>query len=116
LFVLFHADPGVGSIKELQMARYIVADHGWSHIWMSRSDDGSPIEVERSCRFVLDRERLCLLHVDIDVEGKWVVATPAEAQDLLDSLVHGNPDLVDDPDIYGLEVRDSLPTWYASLA
>ncbi len=67
--------------------------------------------MERPCRFVLDRVRVRLVHLDIEIDGTMVPATAEEAEDLLDSLVNANPDVIDDPKSYGFQTSNRLPAW-----
>ena len=101
------------------MPRFIISDPdtsgGWSHIWKVETDAGDLIDVERTCRFVLDTDQERLVHVDIDVDGTMVLATRDEVEDLLDSLVIANPDVFDDPESCGLEVSNRLPAWCTPL-
>jgi hypothetical protein len=109
--------PGVSKGDTFEMSEYIVADldggSGWNHIWVEHSDAQGAMEIERACRFVLDRELMTFLHLEIFKEGHFVPATPSEAADLFDSVVHGNPWCLDDPDAYGLCLQDRLPPWCA---
>jgi hypothetical protein len=98
------------------MPRYIIADpvssSGWTHIWNVHTRARGPIvEVERQCRIVLDQDRLRLVRVDIEIGGTMVPATSEEAEDLLDSLVNANPDIIDDPKSHGLQTTNRLPAW-----
>ena len=97
------------------MPNYVIADTeahgGWTHIWLTQTDKGGFLEVERPCRFVLDRDRLELIHVDIEIGGAMVPATQVEMDDLLDSLLNANPDVLDHPETCGLEATDRLPAW-----
>jgi hypothetical protein len=70
-----------------------------------------PLEVERICRFVLDSNDLRLVRADIEHGNMFIRATSFEADDLLDSLVHGNPGLLDKPESFGLESGTELPAW-----
>ena len=98
------------------MSKYIIADpkinDGWTHLFLETADDAEGlVEVERGCRFVFDRERLELVHVDVEVGDRMVPASSSAADALLDSLLHGNPFFVDEPDTFGLGVSDHLPDW-----
>jgi hypothetical protein len=95
--------------------KYIVADR-WTHIWLESSATGDPIEVKRPCRFVFDRKRVDLVRLDIQIGDKLVRANRDEESDLLDSLVNGNPFLLDDPEAYGLALSGSLPEWCRTKA
>lgn len=102
------------------MPNFVIADPkaqgGWTHIWLMRTNNGGFVEVERPCRFVLDRDRLVLIQVDIEIGGAMVPATQEETHDLLDSLVNANPGVIDDPESCGLEASDRLPAWCVSPA
>jgi hypothetical protein len=80
------------------MPTYIIADPdsscGWTHIWNVHTSVGDVVDVERPCRFVLDRVRVRLVHLDIEIDGTMVPATAEEAEDLLDSPVNANPDVM----------------------
>ncbi|MBR1158104.1 hypothetical protein [Bradyrhizobium elkanii] len=97
------------------MPTYIIADPdsscGWTHIWNVHTRVGDVVDVERPCRFVLDRVRVRLVHLDIEINGTMVPATAEEAEDLLDSLVNANPDVIDDPKSYGFQTSNRLPAW-----
>jgi hypothetical protein len=98
------------------MPGYIIADpdssSGWTHIWNVQTRARGPIvEVERQCRFVLDRDRLRLVHVDVEIGGTMVRATSEETEDLRESLVNANPDVIDDPKSHGLQTTNRLPAW-----
>lgn len=90
--------------------KYIVTDH-WTHIWLKSSPAGDPVELERPCRFVFDRKRVSLVRLDILVGDKWASANRDEKHDLLDSLVNGNPFLLDNPEAHGLTLSGRQPDW-----
>lgn len=90
------------------MRRYILAE-SWSHIFLEEDPTGALIERERSCRFVFDRDALDLVRVEVEVDGCMRGATSEEMADLLDSLVHANLEVIDDPGSYGFATRDRLP-------
>lgn len=97
------------------MSRYVIADPdagcGWTHIWMVQDGAGGSIEAERACRFVLDRRLVRLVHVDVEIDDIMVPATAQELNDLLDSLLNANPDVIDDPVSCGLAASNRLPAW-----
>lgn len=92
------------------MPQYIVAN-SWSHIFLEEDQRGISVERERTCRFVMDRDDLDMVRVDVEVDGNMRAATDAETADLLDSIVNANPDVIDDPKRYGFSITEQLPRW-----
>jgi hypothetical protein len=92
------------------MPTYLSAD-GWVHIFLEYPAGAEPLEVERTCRLVLDSNDLRLLRADVEHGNMFIRATSFEADDLLDSLLHGNPCLLDEPERCGLECGNELPAW-----
>lgn len=92
--------------KSSERPRY-VACNGWSHIFLE-AERG---EVERTTRWVYDREEETLLFLDIHRDQKWRVSTLAELDDLSDSLINGNPGCLDNPDQWSFVESDTPPNW-----
>jgi hypothetical protein len=92
------------------MPTYLSAD-GWPHIFLESTAGAEPLEVGRICRFVLDSNDLRLLRADVEHGNMFIRATSFEADDLIDSLLHGNPGLLDEPESFGLECGTELPAW-----
>ena len=92
------------------MRTYLIAD-GWTHIFLEYSA-GKPVEVERICRLVLDPNDLRLVRADVKHGDMFIRATSFEADDLLDSLLHGNPGLLEEPESFGLRCGTELPAWW----
>lgn len=90
--------------------RYIIADPangtGWTHIFL---EDGEP--VERMTRFVFDKDERVLLHVDVEFEHRWHEGGRSTKNELEDSLLQANGAALSDPEGWGLEVSDDLPSW-----
>lgn len=64
------------------------------------------------CRFVMDRDCLDMVQVDVEAAGNMRAATDDEIADLLDSIHNANPEVIDDPKSYGFSVTKRLPRWY----
>lgn len=97
------------------MSKYIIAavdknSGGWSHLFVEGFGVSSRT-IERLCRFVFDVERNYIVRLDIQIDGRWSMATPAQALDVEDSLIHSNADALDNPADYGLRSRNGLPRW-----
>lgn len=78
----------------------------WTHIF---SEDGR--EIERTTRWVYDRQETCLLFMDIRRDQKWRYAVHAEIEDVFDSLVNGNPGCLDNPQDWDFDESDAPPNW-----
>src|SRR3546814_15053243 len=85
--------------------RYVIADenHQWTHIL---ADDGRDTPV----LFVFDTLKNRLIDAMIQVEGKswrWRYATTGELENLTGHLVNANQDALENPEVYGLLLRNS---------
>lgn len=87
--------------------RYVIAgDADWTHIFAVEDD-----EVERHVRFAYDTDEHRLAVMEIERDGDWFPACRFEQDDLAESLVDANPDLLTDPTAYGLSASERLPEW-----
>lgn len=95
--------------KSTETPQFIMESH-WEHIF--------PGEKLRTIRFCLDVKALeankgvaafTSLGV-LDSKG-WRMAFRTEGEDVLDSLINGNPDFLDHPELYGAVRADSIPDW-----
>ena len=90
--------------------RYIATVSGtgevgpWSHVF----DDP---QGARDIRFVYDRVTDDFVLIEIAEADGYRPLERASADDVRDSLLHGNPDLLDAPASYGLDSRDDIPDW-----
>jgi hypothetical protein len=99
------------------MSKYIVCvasknSGGWNHLFLEQCGDQSRT-VERLCRFVFDVEQNTIVHLDIQIDGRWLTATWGQALDVQDSLVHSNAGALDCPADFGLARSNCLPRWCA---
>lgn len=81
----------------------------WNHIFVEGSK-----QVDRDCRFVMDMATNQVTHLDISRGSKWQASSRAEREDLTDSLVNANPDAIDNPGNWELEIASKLPDWVAN--
>jgi hypothetical protein len=78
----------------------------WNHIFVEGRK-----QVDRDCRFVMDMATNQVTHLDIQRGSKWQASSRAEREDLTDSLVNANPDAIDNPGNWELEIVSELPDW-----
>lgn len=79
---------------------------GWTHFF---SEDGR--DVERSTRWVYDREEEAILYLDIQRDQKWRASTLAEREDVADSLVNGNEGCLHRPRDWDFVESKDPPSW-----
>lgn len=87
--------------------KFLISD-AWDHIF--------PGNKKRTCRFALDANLIDkpghLIHMFGIKDSKgWRMAFRAEAYEVLDSLLHANPGLLESPAAFGLTESTVAPTW-----
>jgi hypothetical protein len=99
------------------MARYIIADGGWTHIFTEYDlEKDKKVERERECRFVFDTEIKKLIHIDRWILHGYVPGSEEERADVEDSLVNANPTALESPEEWDLYTSDEMPDWIDSIA
>lgn len=81
---------------------FLIADN-WSHIF----DFG-----EKETRFVFDKKKKKIIFMEIRYDQKWNSCSKDAMSDVEDSLVNGNEDAIENPQDWGLNESDKLPTWF----
>src|SRR3546814_2201149 len=70
--------------------RYVSCD-AWTHIF----SEAEFSEIERTTRWVFDRQEQALVFVDVQRDQKLRSWSRSEIEDVTDSLVNGNPGCLD---------------------
>src|SRR3546814_9636007 len=86
--------------------RYVSCD-AWTHIF----SEAEFSEIERTTRWVFDRQEQALVFVDVQRDQKWRSGSRSEIEDVTDSLVNGNPGCLDIPQNWEFAESDVPPNW-----
>src|SRR3546814_15841698 len=84
--------------------RYVSCD-AWTHIF----SEAEFSEIERTTRWVFDRQEQALVFVDVQRDQKWRSGSRSEIEDVTDSLVNGNPGCLDIPQNWEFAESDVTP-------
>jgi hypothetical protein len=87
--------------------RYIIAD-SWSHFIEDEKTGKAP---ERQIRWVFDADENEVSHLEIFQKNAWNSASRNDFANVDDHLKGANPDVIDNPENWGLETSDELPEW-----
>lgn len=85
----------------MQLPRYLVAEN-WEHLFSN---------ARQLVRFVFDLVLCQMAQMQLHTQVGWISASTFQIKDLADSLKHGNEDVLDRPQDYGLIETDDLPDW-----
>ena len=84
-------------------ARYVIAE-SWDHLFPGD-------RVPREARFAFDREENRVASLQVKREDGWEAASDDDVEDVEDSLLEANADVIDGGRAYGLTEADELPEW-----
>lgn len=86
----------------------LIVSEGWEHIFK-----GTKQKIVRFCldSDLLDEGTTAFKSFGIKDSRGWRMAFRAEAEDVLDSLVNGNPDFLEHPEHYGALLVNKEPVW-----
>jgi hypothetical protein len=84
-------------------ARFIVLGQ-WDHIFDERTG-------AQQCRVVFDTLQNKVCRLDVMAGNQWHAARAEDAEDVANSLLEANAEVLEDPVGNGFVVTDELPTW-----
>lgn len=85
--------------------RYIIA-YGWSHF----IEEGGEM-AQRLIRWVFDTNENKISHLEINRDRAWGAASEADFANVEDHIKNANPEVLERPEVWGLESHNDLPDW-----